>query len=667
MTSRVLRPVAPNPAGVARRTRLIAAGVAVLVVILSTLVVGAGAQAVGMPRARLSIAVGSAGSSAKSITGQAAPASSKSGALAWSGAVIDHQRGELEAISCPTASSCVAVDNFGNAVVERAGVWGPATPVAPTSMWGISCASTTFCVAIGLNFVVTYNGTSWSAPKVIDTTPVPHLWQISCPTTTFCGIVNALGYFFTYTAGTWAGHGRVDVNDLDSISCPSPTMCMTIDPLGVVSRWNGTTWTSSQVLDAELAGLEVEQVSCPSTTFCAATSDDRVADWHGTSWSTSTQLVSYPNDLLNGLACGTAGSCVVLDVLNNIWTTSTGAAWTEGPNDGYVPSEPGTTPLRALTCTGGSISCQAIGTLYEAFPGQDTRSFSTNAWSGNVVADPYDFGTIDQVSCATPTFCAAIDQQGFVIMKNGATWGAPTQLLNPKYHQALPEPDDLICPSAGRCILSDTTGAYFLYNGTSWSHPMQIGIHGGYDITCPTMTFCMAKDKLGDMYTYNGTTWTAMPAPPLELWLLQCTSSTFCTAVDENGDIRTWRGTGWSGPVMIGTGDYQIQELACSSPTQCMTLGSLPKSLSTYEAVWNGQAWTTPTPGPTSPSGLDLHCLNPNLTCHYSGYGTVATVTNGKPGPTVKLSPNPGTGQVSCPTATYCVFVGNEGLAFTGQ
>src|SRR5581483_6109801 len=78
---------------------------------------------------------------------------------AWAIAPIDGQLtdprslGELvTAISCPSASLCVAVDNIGNVITSTnptggASAWTVTSVDSPNALLAVSCpASTTFCV-----------------------------------------------------------------------------------------------------------------------------------------------------------------------------------------------------------------------------------------------------------------------------------------------------------------------------------------------------------------------------------------------------------------------------------------------------------------------------------------------------------------------------------------
>ena len=74
---------------------------------------------------------------------------------------------QLNSVSCPTSSFCVAVDNNGQGFTYT----GSATNWARTTidpnqdqLNSVSCPSTTFCVAVGSSGnEYTYNGSSWAA------------------------------------------------------------------------------------------------------------------------------------------------------------------------------------------------------------------------------------------------------------------------------------------------------------------------------------------------------------------------------------------------------------------------------------------------------------------------------------------------------------------------
>ena len=64
------------------------------------------------------------------------------------------------------------------------------------------------------------------------------------------------------------------------------------------------------------------------------------------------------------------------------------------------------------------------------------------------------------------------------------------------------------CASVTFCAAVDRTGHAFTYNGTTWSTPNQVTSYTFQGVSCPTATDCVAIDASGDALTYNGSIWS---------------------------------------------------------------------------------------------------------------------------------------------------------------
>jgi len=197
------------------------------------------------------------------------------------------------------------------------------------SLSGVSCTSTTFCMAVGAfttdpdsivpqTLAETWNGSTW---KLIGS-PTHNLTSafndVSCTSPTHC---TAIGAFFTSqehdnyrafnVAGLWDGaswhvmrlpgaigfpEGPDNLNQgPDSISCATASRCMAVGsfenartrlPDSVAIAWNGTKW---QVTKLPGPRTGIADVSCPSANRCIAVGHDRnralAERWNGTSWT----------------------------------------------------------------------------------------------------------------------------------------------------------------------------------------------------------------------------------------------------------------------------------------------------------------------------------------------------------------------------------------------
>lgn len=88
-------------------------------------------------------------------------------------------------VSCASASFCVAVGPDGSFVTYDGGSWNTPTPIAGAeALVSVSCPSPSFCAAIGKEHVFTFDGSSWSAPTWLDTGET-WLKSISCSSQAF--------------------------------------------------------------------------------------------------------------------------------------------------------------------------------------------------------------------------------------------------------------------------------------------------------------------------------------------------------------------------------------------------------------------------------------------------------------------------------------------------
>jgi hypothetical protein len=190
-------------------------------------------------------------------------------------------------VSCPSPKFCAAVDNTGHAYTMRGTTWlptqslgrpaapgGPTTALYQTGKVGVSCPTTSTCVAVVGTSVLDWNGSSWSlepAPWTAALADGSTATAISCPTTTLCAIVNGTGLSYRNGGSVWSPEQTIDPHGgLDAISCPTTSFCMAADADGYVLSWNGRGWSApQQVIPAatEYPGV-ASSLSCPSIHSC---------------------------------------------------------------------------------------------------------------------------------------------------------------------------------------------------------------------------------------------------------------------------------------------------------------------------------------------------------------------------------------------------------------
>jgi hypothetical protein len=290
----------------------------------------------------------------------------------WNGTVWDYAplptnslRSELIGISCATATSCMAVGTYqtyasllplgllvnGTSYTNKPG----ALPSGATSasFSGVSCTSTTNCVAVGSSIGSTsktlaerWNGMTWT----ILSTPNPssssatYLNGVSCVSATDC---TAVGYWDgpalngTYrraliehfNGSAWSiaqGRSRPGVGEsiLTSVSCTAANACQATgrssDGNSLAEHWNGTMWSIDSTPGGTNLAATLAGVSCKSATACVAVGSMRqcsqpicqakplAVKWSGSSW-VQTANPQIPDGLtagsLAGVSCVAANSC----------------------------------------------------------------------------------------------------------------------------------------------------------------------------------------------------------------------------------------------------------------------------------------------------------------------------------------------------------------------
>ncbi|HVV67164.1 MAG TPA: hypothetical protein VHB72_03810, partial [Candidatus Saccharimonadales bacterium] len=212
------------------------------------------------------------------------------GSAAWTATEIDPSYPELSGISCASSSLCVAVDLAGHILTSTdpsggAGAWNMAGPISGIGrLYGVSCPTESFCAAVGLNgAVLTSTNPSGGAGVWMATAAEPaegSLFGIDCVSASFCAAAGDNGAIVTSTnpmggSAAWSvAHIGTDESlggALGRISCPSASFCGTGSFGGyAATSFNPTggagAWT---VTDAD-NGWAIMGLACPSASLCIA-------------------------------------------------------------------------------------------------------------------------------------------------------------------------------------------------------------------------------------------------------------------------------------------------------------------------------------------------------------------------------------------------------------
>ena len=561
---------------------------------------------------------------------------------------------ELNAISCASPTSCIAVGDKSNGDIDTFDVhslslrwngttWSAVAVPRPAGaraeiLFGVACGSPTSCLGAGAfladggtnPLVEQWNGSKWS----IVPAPLPagrtgaSLSGAACSSATNCFVV---GSSFsgpeddTPLVEQWNGTALsivpspgplgVTASAFAGVACASATNCsavggsLTLESGGLVEidaplneHWNGTEWTIvSSPANAPFTFLA--GVACASATSCFAVGDSGLTEqWNGSSWSIAPFGQKSSQSVLFSVACPRANRCFAAgeylagDGVKVLIEQFDGTGWTIA--DVPIPAGAPNSALLSISCTSVD-DCTAVG-LYQQDPSTNPtliEHWDGKAWS--IVPSPSPAGAfatqLTDVSCATAKSCNAIGVS-FTATQSatfGEHWNGTAWSIVPVPQPAFAELvtlPGLSCPSPTTCFL---VGGYLAVTGTR-------------QLVGRTL-----------IERWDGKQWKTVRSPQpknaqlAQLGAVSCANATQCLAVgislsnptpnqpiDQLGGTLTlrWDGKQWKIAKVDRSLDVAagVGSLACRSAVSCYGVGqAFTQTGGSTEVVhWNGHAWS---------------------------------------------------------------------------
>jgi hypothetical protein len=305
----------------------------------------------------------------------------------------------------------------------------------------------------------------------------------------------------------------------------------------------------------------------------------------------------------------------------------------------YFPPPSGS--LGSVSCVGASF-CLGVGP-YGVDVGRPTFSQIWNGTSWRTVTVPSNpsdglFG----VACRSARYCLAVGGVGYNEGSqlsdewNGKSW----RKLPPPEIPGNSELTGVACPAAHECIAVGTSGfpgstaAAQVWDGTSWAVtapaiPAGARFSALSGVACSGPSHCLA---VGTYYTsktqligsalaesWNGHSWTLLPSPAnvSAFNAVSCPAAKVCVGAGAgtqgfDGELSIasawWNGSSWTPLTMPspGNGTQSLYGISCTSPANCVTVGSGPNAIDDgigvgpFAEQWTGgPAWSLePVPGP---------------------------------------------------------------------
>ncbi len=487
----------------------------------------------------------------------------RNGALAWNGkswrkVTMAKPAGvasfEVTGVSCASAASCVGVGSYAGNRAQRAMAvaWNGSrwrllpTPLAITT--AISCAKPGHCVAVGAQASLIWNGRTWRKVSV-DGLPV---WEvldhISCPSLQFC-MAEAPDAVVAWNGTNWKVLPGTKIDGDEGLWCTGPKFCMDVGEQA--SRWNGRTWTVVRISKVDGLGT----ISCASSGDCVATGGSDAArfagttlaeSWNGTSW----RVLPVPLESIQQISCPSATFCLAM--MDTFPGPQKVQSW-NGSKWSALPSPSNLSDVQALSCSSPS-NCVVVGS--------DTASiWNGTSWQTTSIAPKGKRVFMDAVSCASVTMCMAIgvdsSTDGLLAETwNGSSWSVSFDTPN---HQAGQDGDEVSCPSATFCMENTGTGT-MSWDGSNW-HQQNVDVpdFSATSLSCGSTSSCVLTEDVEDLQSgavsfgaqvWNGVSWQAsdLAGHISRLSGVSCASATSCLAVGDSGDLamaQLWNGSTW--------------------------------------------------------------------------------------------------------------------------
>ncbi|MHB8263480.1 MAG: IPT/TIG domain-containing protein [Acidimicrobiales bacterium] len=363
----------------------------------------------------------------------------------------------LDSVSCTSSTFCMVVGNDGNAFEWNGSTWSSqAIEFSSIGLSSVSCPSSSFCMAVDyVGNAFEWNGTSWSpsssctascSPWTNPVNPSSNLTSVSCASTTFCAAVGNIGatkttfgknsYAIEWSGGSWSSPVEIGQSDggVSAVSCPSSSLCQAVDASGSILTWSTATTptpTISSISPTLGLGAGGSVVTITGTGFSTAPDGTTVdflgrADYRAayvTCSSSTTCTVITPANVK--LAAGTAeASPVSVSTPGGTsgYSTSVRFIYTSSP---YNPTITSFSPTSGPASGGTSVTIMGTNFL--------TASASTIVDFGSTPAT--------SVTCSSTTSCTGVSPTGTgTVSVTVATSAGTSNGVSFTYTSAIPPP-----------------------------------------------------------------------------------------------------------------------------------------------------------------------------------------------------------------------------------
>ncbi len=530
----------------------------------------------------------------------------------------------LTGVSCASSSFCLAAGSAGTDGVlltstdptGGAAAWTPTTLtgdgfyLAPSCVTGGTHGGECVAATFGITSGDLINNVLWVA-----TDPAGNSGSDWTEVTPFSGGGVPLGP----GSGTGEQTGAF-------VSCASSALCMAIDTAGdyVTSSTAGSTsWHAQQTIQNWPSGYFSESVSCPTASFC---------------------LVYGTNDLGGSVIATTTTPLAATPA----WTVTTPTVSPTSPVSCF-PDSAALAPSHVM-CVDGTTSepsgVYTAGVLTSLDGGATWSTDSFTQARGTPSGDPLALACPGGAGllCVAGTTTGAVVHSGDPGSGASATWSAP---LPADAGTSFPQFAPVSCPSSSLCVAYDSAGNVVTSTDPAsgrWSVG-NVDPNGITALACPTASLCVATDDVGNVVdstdpAAGASSWSTPAlvdglAPRFGFQTLNCVpGSSLCVATDTADDMSSNifesgapgdGPTSWSTHANVASG---IADVACPSTTLCVATDNAGNVLESTNPA--ADTWSAPSPVPAATGGFfTLACPSSDLCLAGSGGSLLASTNPG--------------------------------------
>lgn len=444
---------------------------------------------------------------------------------------------------------------------------------------------------------------------------------LSCVGTAMCVGVDSAGYAVVSTnpaadAPVWSIPRPVASSPWASdVSCPSTTLCAAVGAGSIAVTTNPTAaapvWKEKVYLDQPAAMLAV---SCPSTGFCAA------VDLQGTVHVSTDPSAATPTWTRSGalfdplkitdISCASDALCVIVGNDGNVRRSTDPAA--ASPTWSSAADVGGDQALQSVDCPTTAF-CAAV--TDNGFVHRTTDpTAATPTWT------PLDTGfpvALRGIDCPTVTGCTAVGSGSRALTTTDAA--ATTPVWRSRTLQAGGSLGAVSCGTADFCITTSPSSASLSSvtrdasspsPSPTWSGAFQIaGVNALGAATCRSETLCLVADSRGRVLrtldpTAVAPAWKLILTPALAIRAVAvaCPGASLCVLAQRNGRVWVTHDPAVDAPTWAPVPPTsQIADMACPSTDKCIAVhpGGSVSVLTHLSRIGNidnpGPEWADPT------------------------------------------------------------------------